>query len=189
MSSVVGEECTGSAAAAARAASGPPPEPSEEVWASLRPWRARGHVCLEAPVSSLTGAPLGTLVFCTTCGSIGHPGSSWGRSALASDCLGSRSAGRERQLNWILRGKHPSRRDGRVGSASALSDASRDFMASKLGLDEVPPLDPAPCSVSGVDLVRGLALFGFSSRASAEELGRRVLDRRKCVPDELEDEF
>ena len=98
-----------------------------------------------------------------------------------SNCLEVRTEGRERQLAWILRGKHPSRKNGRVGAAAALSDASREFLAAKLGLDGAPPLGPPPSTVHGcgVDLVRGLALFGFPSRAEAESLGQRVLDRRK----------
>ena len=132
---------------------------------------------------------MGTLVFCTTCGTVGHPGSSWGRSSLASDCSGSRSAGRERQLAWILLGKHPSRKGGRVGAATSLSDASRTFLASKLGLEDVPALGPGPAVERvGVDLVRGLAFFGFSSRAQAEELGQRVLDRREREEADSSDE-
>ena len=98
-----------------------------------------------------------------------------------SNCLEARSEGRERQLAWILRGQHPSRKNGRVGAAAALSDASREFLAAKLGLDVAPPLGPPPGTVPGcgVDLVRGLGLFGFSSRAEAESLGLRVLVRRK----------
>ena len=132
---------------------------------------------------------MGILVFRTTCGSVGHPGSSWGRSSLASDCLGVRSEGRERQLAWILQGKHPSRKGCRVGVAGQLSDDSRAFLASKLGLESVPELCPdSAVERVGVDLVRGLALFGFSSRAQAEELGQRVLDRRKREEADLSDE-
>jgi len=40
--------------------------------------------------------------------------------------------------------------------------------------------DPAVERI-GVDLIRGLALFGFFSRAWAEGLGQRVLDRRRRV--------
>eukprot|EP00959_Pyramimonas_sp_CCMP1952_P110361 2308768-Pyramimonas_sp.AAC.1 len=83
------------------------PPPGEEAWARLRPWRARGHSCIEAPVTSAVGAPLGPVVFCTTCGSIGRPGTAWGRSALVSDCLGSRPPGRERQLVRILQRQAP----------------------------------------------------------------------------------
>jgi len=68
-----------------------------------------------------------------------------------------------------------------VGAAAALSDASREFLAANLGLDSAPPLGPPPSTVHGcgVDLVRGLALFEFPSRAEAESLGLTVPDRRK----------
>ena len=79
------------------------------------PWHARGHSCLEAPIEGSDGASGESLFFCTACGSVGHPGARWGRSALASDCPGARTGRRERQLAWISRRKHPSRLDGRVG--------------------------------------------------------------------------
>ena len=55
-----------------------------------------------------------------------------------------------------------------------------------MGLDAspslVPPGELAACADGGglgVDLVRGLALFGFPSRAEAEALGARALERRR----------
>ena len=106
-----------------------------------------------------------------------------------SGCLGSRTPGRVRQLVWILQGKDPSRKECRVGAARSLSDDSRTFLASKLGLGGVPELEPDPAVERiGVDLIRGLALFGFSSRAQAERLGQRVLDRRKREEADLSDD-
>ena len=57
-----------------------------------------------------------------------------------------------------------------------------------MGLDDssslVPPGDLAvgvSRSVMGVELVRGLALFGFPSRAAAEALGARAFERRRSA--------
>jgi len=129
-----GSHCSSACRPSSCSSSLPPPPPPPPL---SRPWHARGHSCLEAPIEGSDGASGEYLICCTTCGTVGHPGARWGRSALASDYPGARTSGRERQLAWISRGKHPSRRDGLVGSAAPLSDSNREFMATKLGLLEV----------------------------------------------------
>ena len=97
-----------------------------------------------------------------------------------------RSLGHDRQLSWILRGDHPSRKGFRVDRPTVISEASRAWLAPKMGLEQQPALARPPAEGlrptapigMGVDLARGLALFGFPDRATAEALGARAVERR-----------
>lgn len=162
--------------------------PARAEWPDMHVWPARKHAIIEAPVSDPSGIAAGSIALCTSCGGIANVGGHWGRSSLASDCPGARSSGRERQLACILRGAHPSKKGFRVGTATPLSQHAQEFSRPKMGLDDssslVPPGDLAvgvSRSVMGVDLVRGLALFGFPSRAAAEALGARAFERRRSA--------
>lgn len=172
---------------------GPEVAPPRAEWPDLHVWPARGHAILEAPVSDPSGKPQGSIALCTTCGSVCAVGGHGGKTALASDCLGYRSPGRERQLAWILQGRHPGKKGFVVSRATVLSDYARAHLSGKMGLDDPPALVPPRGSLAasssgggrggtGVDLVRGLALFGFSSRAEAESLGARARERRRREP-------
>ena len=171
-------------------------------WPDLHVWPARKHAILEAGICDTAGKDQGSLAFCTTCGSICAIGGHGGKSALFSDCLGHRSPGRERQLAWILQGRHPSKKGCAVSRATVLSDTAREYLSGKMGLVDPPPRVPPVSRGSlaassggggrggtGVDLQRGLALFGFSSREEAESLGARARERRRQLVPPPEEDF
>ena len=135
------------------------------LWPELAPWPARKHSILEAAVFDSQGLAAGSIALCSSCGAVSQVGGHWGRSALASDCLRVRSSGHDRQLSWILRGDHPSRKGFRVDRPTVISEASRAWLAPKMGLEQQPALARSPA-----EGLRPTAPTGLARQRSRQQI-------------------
>jgi len=141
------------------------------------PWRVNGHSVLEAGVPGSE-----PIIFCTTCYKYAVHQKQRG---LCSACSGPRrlKGGSSYTIRKRLRElKHPTDDGVSLDEPQVPSSATRAKWASHFGLagDEARPpsrlgLFSGRRAPSALSLATVLKAFGFSSRASAEELGKRAV--------------